>query len=81
MGTRGISYYLHRLITESFLEKTEGKDIVDHFDQEISNNQVTNLRWITKRENSGNQDKVRNVRVRRFLYDEKVEWQIFSGCT
>ena len=43
--------YIHRLVAEYFLEKIDGKDIVNHKDCNRSNNNVENLEWTTTREN------------------------------
>lgn len=44
---------IHRLIAEAFLPKVEGKDIVDHIDEDKTNNAVSNLRWCSPQENIG----------------------------
>src|SRR5690348_15081468 len=46
--------YIHRLLAESFIEKIEGKKIIDHVDQNKTNNSLSNLRWTTVRGNSQN---------------------------
>ena len=46
------SYYIHRLIAESFLEKQVGKDCVNHKDGNKSNNSVYNLEWVNRSENT-----------------------------
>lgn len=43
---------IHRLVAEAFLEKIDGKNIVDHIDEDKTNNNVDNLRWCTHKENS-----------------------------
>lgn len=42
---------IHRLIAEAFLPRVEGKDIVDHIDEDKTNNAVSNLRWCSPQEN------------------------------
>lgn len=42
---------VHRLVAEAFLPKIEGKDIVDHIDEDKTNNAVSNLRWCSISEN------------------------------
>lgn len=42
---------VHRLIAEAFLPRIEGKDIVDHVDEDKTNNSVSNLRWCSPQEN------------------------------
>lgn len=44
-------YSLHRLVAEHFLDKVDGKNIVNHKDLNKLNNCVDNLEWCTIREN------------------------------
>ena len=47
-----ISKHVHRLVAEAFIEKpSEEKCWVDHIDGDRSNNNVSNLRWVTPSEN------------------------------
>lgn len=43
--------YIHRIIAELFLDKPEGKDVVNHKDCNTKNNCVDNLEWVTTKEN------------------------------
>ncbi len=43
---------IHRLVAETFLDKVEGKDIVNHKDGNILNNNADNLEWVTVKENT-----------------------------
>jgi hypothetical protein len=47
-------FRVHRLVAETFLEYDEERNIVDHIDRNKQNNKVTNLRWVTHRENCWN---------------------------
>lgn len=44
-------FLVHRLVALHFLDKVEGKDIVNHLDNNPSNNHVSNLEWCTHQEN------------------------------
>lgn len=40
-------YCVHRLVAEAFCDKPEGCDVVNHIDNNPSNNHYTNLEWTT----------------------------------
>lgn len=47
----GKVYSIHRLVAQAFCEKPDGCDIVNHLDENRSNNKAENLEWTTR---SGN---------------------------
>lgn len=44
-------FRVHRLVATAFCEKAEGKDVVNHIDNNPSNNRADNLEWVTQKEN------------------------------
>lgn len=49
-----VSNYIHTLVAKAFIENPENKPCVDHADSNKLNNNVNNLRYATRRENSQN---------------------------
>lgn len=45
---------VHRLVAKAFIENPQNKDCIDHIDTNKENNNVSNLRWVTHRENTNN---------------------------
>jgi hypothetical protein len=45
-------YYSHVLIAKTFLEPEQDRTIINHKDQDKTNNNIGNLEWSTNRENS-----------------------------
>ena len=46
---------IHRLVAEAFIPNPDNKREVDHIDNNKSNNDVSNLRWVTHKENQNNE--------------------------
>lgn len=45
------NYYIHRLVATYFLENPFNKNVVNHKDFNIKNNNADNLEWVTQYEN------------------------------
>lgn len=56
---------VHRLVAYAYLAKPYGKDYVNHIDGNIHNNHVSNLEWVTAREN--NLHSIDHVRKPQFI--------------
>ena len=55
------NHRLHRLLANAFIPNPDTKECVDHIDRNRKNNQLSNLRWVTKQENNLNtKDRIRN---------------------
>ena len=52
----GECHYIHRLMAEVFLEKDNNKNFVDHIDRNKKNNNIGNLRWVSRTENNKNRE-------------------------
>ena len=44
--------YTHRLLGETYLEKKEGCNEIDHLDKDRTNNNINNLEWVSTKENN-----------------------------
>jgi hypothetical protein len=49
-----IRYYVHRLVAETFIPNPYGLLEVDHINRDKTDNQVSNLRWVTRKDNMKN---------------------------
>ena len=47
-------YFVHRIVATHFLPNPENKPQIDHIDTNPQNNCISNLRWVTNKENMNN---------------------------
>lgn len=52
--SKGKNYYIHRLVATAFIPNPFNFPTIDHIDTNKINNNVLNLKWCTRKENSNN---------------------------
>lgn len=59
-------FKVHRLVAYKYIPNPLNKPQIDHIDRDVSNNDVSNLRWVTNYENQQNRDglTIRSKKVR-----------------
>jgi len=60
------NFRAHRLVAQAFIPNPENKPCVNHIDNDPKNNTVSNLEWVTHRENT--QHSLKQGRMRRTPY-------------
>lgn len=73
---------VHRLVATAFLENKELKPEVDHIDTCRTNNNVENLRWVTRYENAHNPATVLHVKQEiHHPHSEEAKRKIGMRCS
>ena len=74
------TFTVHRLVAEAFIPNPDNLPMVDHIDQDKTNNKVSNLRWVDNTENQRNRKHDNSGVIAR--YDPKIldqgEWKSIS---
>ena len=73
-------FLVHRLVALHYIPNPENKPEVDHKDHNRTNNQASNLRWVTTRENQDNKgDYKTNTSGHKYIsYSKRDKKWIFS---
>jgi len=58
--------YLHRLLAEHFIANPNNLPVVDHIDNVKTNNDIDNLRWVTKRQNEISTNKKKDTHASKY---------------
>ena len=66
---------VHRLVAETFLPRPLGATDVDHIDGDRTNNSLTNLRWVTHKENCNNP----NTKYKHVYGSKCKVWSYIQG--
>lgn len=62
---RPVNLYVHRLVAEAFLANPYGCNDVDHMNNNKTDNNVTNLRWVFHKDNLAGRGKYSKYKGRR----------------
>ena len=69
------NFRIHRLIAIHYIPNPENKPQVDHIDRDKSNNNINNLRWVSKSENQQNTivRKTNKLGIKNICYDKRKD--------
>ena len=67
--------YLHRLLAIQYIPNPENKPEIDHIDRNRTNNDLANLRWVTKLEQNNNKSTNLSAEEKVISKAKYVAWQ------
>jgi len=79
IGYKRKLYLVHRLVAETFIINIENKKEVDHIDRNKTNNNVSNLRWVSHIENNLNRTNNRSIGKRSCDLNKKEYSNIINS--
>lgn len=64
---------VHRLLGICFIPNPDNKPMIDHIDRDRTNNDLSNLRWVTNKENCNNKEKGKgSIHINKRYYNGEV---------
>ena len=70
-------FFVHQLVAKAFIPNPENKSCIDHIDTVRTNNTVSNLRWVSRKENSNNElsrQNYSNAKTDWWKYESRRKW-------
>ena len=74
---KGKQYKVHRLVAETFIPNPDNKPQIDHINRDKSDNDISNLRWVTVQENCLNRRTTAPVGERSIDFATPEEYKAF----
>ena len=75
-----ITYKIHRLLSIQYIPNPNNLPIVDHIDRVRTNNDLSNLRWVSASENCINRDNSHNTKtgIQNIFFSESASKWVFK---